>query len=269
MLFVDTTLRDGEQSAGIVFNRQEKVRIAKLLDQAGVWQIEAGIPVMGRLEMEAIQDILALNLKARISAWNRANLKDVQASLACGVKYMHISAPVSDIHIRYKLNRSRAWVLDQMQRAVSYARESGCEVTVGAEDASRADPEFLYQFGRLAQKEGAVQLRYADTLGLMEPFSIQKQISRMINNTGLAVEFHGHNDFGLATANALSAALAGAQYLSTTVLGLGERAGNSSFKEVVRALSRFSDIPVSINEEKIPELESYVAWAAGRIKNLA
>ncbi|RYD03902.1 hypothetical protein N752_17625 [Desulforamulus aquiferis] len=135
--FVDSTLRDGEQSAGVAFTNKEKVKIASLLDEAGVYQIEAGIPAMGKMEMEAIHCILGLDLKAKVSTWNRANLKDIKDSLDCGARNLHISAPVSDIHIKYKLNRSRLWVLENIKRTVSYAKAFDCEVSVGAEDASR------------------------------------------------------------------------------------------------------------------------------------
>ena len=262
ILFVDATLRDGEQSVGVAFSAKEKVHIAGLLDAVGVYQIEAGIPAMGQLEMEAIYSILALNLKAKISTWNRTNLDDIKASLDCGARNLHISAPVSDIHIRYKLNRSREWVLDCMKRAVAYARDAGATVTVGAEDASRADMEFLLQFAREAKKEGAVYLRFADTLGVMDPFTTRNRVEQIIRRTGIDVEMHGHNDFGMATANSLAAYKAGARYLSTTVLGMGERAGNSPYEEVVEMLRYVEGIPLPVNETKLEELIRFVAGAA-------
>lgn len=262
--FVDTTLRDGEQSAGVAFTTREKVEIARLLDSVGVYQIEAGIPVMGRVEMEAIETILGLGLKAKISTWNRATIGDVKASLVCGCRNLHISAPVSDIHIAYKLNRSRVWVLESIKRAVSYAKESGCQVTIGAEDASRADMGFLLTFARLAKEEGAERLRFADTLGLLDPFRTMEKVRRIIQEAGIEVEIHAHNDFGLATANTLAAYRAGAKYLSTTVLGLGERAGNGSFEEILGALHHIMGVPTGINEGNVSEVADYVAMAANR-----
>jgi len=262
--FVDTTLRDGEQSAGVAFTPLEKIEIARLLDSVGVYQIEAGIPAMGRVEMEAIETMLGLGLKARISTWNRADIGDVKASLACGARHVHISAPVSDIHIQYKLNRSRIWVLESVRRAVSYAREFGCRVTIGAEDASRAEMDFLIAFARLARSEGAERLRFADTLGVLDPFSTREKVSRIIQEAGIEVEIHAHNDFGMATANTLAAYQAGAKYLSTTVSGLGERAGNSSFQEVWRALQMLKGLKINLNERKLEELSRYVAAAANR-----
>lgn len=262
--FIDSTLRDGEQSAGVAFTNKEKVKIASLLDQTGVYQIEAGIPVMGKMEMDAIYSILSLNLKSKVSTWNRANLRDVKASLACGARNLHISAPVSDIHIKYKLNRSRMWVLDSIKKTVNYAKSSGCTVSVGAEDASRADLDFLIKFARLVMDEGATHLRFADTLGVLDPFTTREKIKKIIQETGIEVEIHAHNDFGMATANTLAAYQAGAKYLSTTVSGLGERAGNSSFEEVLGVLKRFARIDLSVDQRKLSSLSRYVAKAANR-----
>lgn len=262
--FVDTTLRDGEQAAGVAFTVDEKVKIAWLLDQVGVYQIESGIPAMGKLEMDAIYRILSLDLKARVSTWNRATLGDVKASLACGARNLHISAPVSDIHIQYKLRRSRPWVLESVRRAVSYAREYGCTVTIGAEDASRADMNFLLTFARFAREEGASRLRFADTLGVLDPFTTRDKVAQIIQEVGIDVEMHAHNDFGMATANALAAYQAGAKYLSTTVSGLGERAGNSSFEEVVKVLQRIKGVKIDVPEEKLEELVQTVVLAANR-----
>ena len=136
---LDTTLRDGEQTAGVVFTAKEKMTIAHLLDSAGVYQIEAGIPAMGGDEAKAVYGILSLGLKARISTWNRAVVNDIKKSIDCGVKYIHISVPVSDIHIKYKLRKSKKWVMESLCRAISYAKDHECWVSVGAEDASRAN----------------------------------------------------------------------------------------------------------------------------------
>lgn len=140
---VDTTLRDGEQAAGVVFSTEEKVNIAQALDQAGVQWIEAGTPVMGAEEQEALRGILALPLTATITAWNRAVKEDIEASVACGFSFLHISVPASDLHIRHKLRKTREWVLAGLRQAIQLARSYGCDVSVGAEDASRADPEFF------------------------------------------------------------------------------------------------------------------------------
>ena len=143
---VDTTLRDGEQTAGVVFANQEKLNIARMLDEVGVEQIEAGIPVMGGDEKEIIKKIVKSNLKASIMGWNRAVIKDIQASIDCGVDAVAISISTSDIHIKDKLKSTREKVLDQMITAVDYAKKEGLYISVNAEDASRTDDDFLYEF---------------------------------------------------------------------------------------------------------------------------
>lgn len=261
---VDTTLRDGEQAAGIVFSKEEKIRIARFLDKIGIAVIEAGIPAMGPCEQEVIEILLSMGLKAKIMTWNRALLSDVKASVACGVEYVHISVPVSDIHIKYKLGKSRQWVIDSMVRAVTFAREKGCTVSVGAEDASRADQEFVVKLATKAEEAGAVRFRYADTVGVLDPFQTYENIKRLKNFTGLAIEFHAHNDFGLAVANALSAYRAGATWIDTTVNGIGERAGNTCLEDFLKAFHLLHRCPWQFDKRYLSLLANYVRRAVGR-----
>lgn len=267
VIIVDTTLRDGEQAAGIAFSAAEKITIAKMLDQAGIPLIEAGIPAMGRIEQEVIRAIVDLGLKSRILTWNRLNLKDIKASIDCGVKNIHISAPVSDIHIQYKLRKSRAWILENTKKAVCYARSAGCAVSVGAEDASRADFGFLVKFAGIALREGAERLRYADTLGIHDSFTTRERIKLLAEATGAEIEIHAHNDFGMATANTLAAVKGGARFISTTVSGIGERAGNASMEEVVmvmKELGKREMVLKGLNAAVFPALSEFVARAANR-----
>lgn len=261
---LDTTLRDGEQTAGVAFTPAEKMQIAKMLDELGVHQIEAGIPAMGGDELDAIAGILSMGLKAKISAWNRANVEDIKKSINCGVKNIHISAPVSDIHIKYKLRKSRQWVLDNIVKTINYAKERNCWVSVGAEDASRADMKFLIEFVQLVQKNGVQQFRYADTVGKLDPFQTYENVKTLIENTDLDIEIHTHNDFGMATANSLAAIKAGAKFVNTTINGIGERAGNASFEEVISALQYVYKYQISIDTKKLAELVQYVAHATNR-----
>jgi len=265
--FVDTTLRNGEQAPGVAFTVQEKVQIAKMLDSLGIEYIEAGIPAMGSPEEEAIKEIVELGLKAAIPTWNRVNISDIKASLSCGVKHIHVSAPVSDIHIDSKLGKNRGWVIESMKRAVCYAIERGCRVTVGAEDASRADPEFLIRFTVHARREGAERLRFADTVGVLEPFRTKQIIDMIIESTGMDIEFHGHNDFGLATANTYAAFKAGAVFLSTTIGGLGERAGNCSFEEILAVLKQHEGIDLNVNDNLLASTSYYLKAASGRFES--
>jgi homocitrate synthase NifV len=261
---VDTTLRDGEQAAGLAFPIDEKIEIALFLDQIGVPEIEVGIPAMGGEEKEAIQTIVSLQPKAKVLAWNRILIPDIEASLAAGVKAVAISIAVSDIHIKHKLRKDRQWVLIGLEKAISFAKRYGLYVCVGAEDASRADPRFLYEVIRVAEATGANRFRYCDTLGILSPFETYARIKHIQSITDLKIEIHTHNDFGMATANAIAGIKAGATHVSTTVLGLGERAGNAAIEEVVMALKYQEGIELPIVTQQLRAMAEYVAKASGK-----
>jgi len=260
----DTTLRDGEQTAGVVFANQEKIRIARLLDEIGVHQIEAGIPAMGGDERDTIEQIAHLGLNASVLAWNRANVADIKTSVECGVDAVAISLATSDIHIKTKLNKDRAWVLDSMRTAVAFAKEHGVYVSVNAEDASRTEMSFLIEYAQAAEAEGADRIRFCDTIGLMEPFRCYEAIKTLRENVGLEIEMHTHNDFGMAVANAIAGIRAGANWVNVTVAGLGERAGNAALEEVVMALKYIEDIEIDVDTTRFREIGEYVMAAAGR-----
>jgi len=264
IIIVDTTLRDGEQTAGVVFSNQEKIRIAKLLDEIGIHQLEVGVPVMGGNEKAAIKKIASMNLKCSLMAWNRANIDDIKHSLDCGVDALAISISTSDIHIKHKLNSTREQVLEQMVAATEFAKEHGVYISVNAEDASRTDFDYLVQFTLAAKKAGADRLRYCDTIGILEPFQTFDIVSRLIKETGMEIEMHTHNDFGMATANALAGVKAGARFVGVTVNGLGERAGNAALEEVVMALKILYHKDQHIQTRMFRELSEYVAGASGR-----
>jgi len=264
IIIVDTTLRDGEQTAGVVFANREKVRIARLLDEIGVHQIEAGVPVMGGDEKEAVRAICKSGLKASIMGWNRPVIKDIEASIDCGVDAVAISISTSDIHIKHKLNTTRQWVLEQMALATRFAKKEGMQISVNAEDASRSDTNFLIEFARAAKEAGADRLRYCDTVGIMEPFTIYDRIKEIRDAVDLDIEMHTHNDFGMATANALAGVKAGARYIGVTVMGLGERAGNAALEEVLMALKHLYDIDLNFKTEMFLEVAEYVSRASGR-----
>lgn len=261
---VDTTLRDGEQTAGVVFANQEKIRIAKYLDEIGVHQIEAGIPTMGGDEKQAIRDICKLGLKASIMGWNRPVISDIQDSIDCGVDAVALSISTSDIHIKYKLQTTREDVLERMVKATEFANQHGLYISVNAEDASRSDMDFLLQFSKLAKRAGANRIRFCDTVGTLEPFTTYEMVKQLIDEVGIDVEMHTHNDFGMATANALAGVRAGANWVGVTVSGLGERAGNAALEEVVMALKHIKKIDLNFKTERFKELVEYVVRAAGR-----
>jgi homocitrate synthase NifV len=258
---VDTTLRDGEQTAGLVFSSAEKIMIAQALDRAGIYAIEAGIPAIGKDEQQIFQEILSLGLKAQVIAWNRANIQDIRTSIQCGHSWIHVSVPVSDLHIQYKLKKNREWVLRQLEDSLAYARSFGCRVLAGAEDASRADGEFFLQVADTAAKAGAERIRFADTVGCLEPFQTHEIMQNLVKSCPLPVEVHFHNDFGLANANTIAAIQAGIQFVSVTVGGIGERAGNASLEQVVNALSSLGSWETGIDQAVMDELAGLVASA--------
>jgi homocitrate synthase NifV len=265
VMLVDTTLRDGEQTAGVVFSNKEKIRIAQMLDSLGVHQLEVGIPVMGGDEKEAIKSIVDLGLNASIMAWNRANVNDIKESLDCGMDALAISISTSDIHITHKLQTSREWVLDNMAKAVEFGKKHNKYVSVNAEDASRSEVDFLIKFALRAKECGADRLRFCDTVGILEPFKTLDVISELREATGMDIEMHTHNDFGMATANALAGVRAGASMVGVTVNGLGERAGNAPLAEVAMSLKHLFNIDVHVKSLELREISEYVALASGRI----
>jgi homocitrate synthase NifV len=264
LVICDTTLRDGEQAAGIVFANLEKLRIAKLLDEIGVQQIEAGIPAMGGDEKKAVKKIAGLGLEASILGWNRANKEDIAHSIDCDVDSVAISMSSSDIHIQHKLMKSREWVLEKITESIEYAKAHGLYVSCNAEDASRADREFLVTFAKTAKEAGADRFRYCDTIGLQDPRRTYDDVKYLIEQAKIDVEMHTHNDFGMATANAVAGIQAGARIASTTVLGIGERTGNSPLEEIAMVAKHILKMDVDFKTARFTEVAEYVARAAGR-----
>lgn len=260
----DTTLRDGEQTAGIVFSNIEKYRIAQLLDDAGIQQIEAGIPTMGADEKRAVKHIARMKLDASILGWNRANIEDINTSIDCDVDSVAISMSSSDIHIEHKLKKSREWVLEQIQQSVQHAKDHGLYVSCNAEDASRADMGFLLQFAQTAKDAGADRLRYCDTIGREDPFTCADRVKKIIDEVGIDIEMHTHNDFGMATANCMAGIKAGARFMSTTVMGIGERAGNAPLEEVIMACKHLFNKSTGVDTLKLKPLAEFVSVASGR-----
>jgi len=260
----DTTLRDGEQAPYVAFNTEEKVNIARLLCEAGADELEVGIPAMGSKEQDDLKEILSLNLPVQIMSWNRATMADLEASLETGIKAVDLSVPVSQTLIDIKLGGDKDRLFRNLEEVVTTAKREGLFVCVGGEDSSRADNDFLKELMNYAQSIGADRFRYCDTIGILTPNQTYENISYLCKDNSLDIEMHTHNDFGMATANSIAGIEAGAKSANTTVIGLGERAGNASFEQVLMSLKYQFKEARDINPMKLQELVREVSVAANR-----
>ena len=232
----DTTLRDGEQTLGVSLSPDQKLTIAKKLDELGVDTIEAGFPVISEGEMEAVRMVASAGLSAEVCGLARAVKKDIDAAIDVGLDYVHTFIATSDIHLEHKLQMTREQALEKAVEAVEYAKSRGLKVEFSAEDASRTDREFLTKVFSAAAKAGADRVNIPDTVGYSTPEYMAQMTRDTIEATGLPVSVHCHNDFGLAVANALAGIRAGAACAHVTINGIGERAGNASLEELSMAL---------------------------------
>lgn len=261
---VDTTLRDGEQAPGVVFTTKERIQIAQALARVGIDEIEAGIPAMGEAACKDIKLLSRQNLPCILSSWCRADINDLTLAARCNTPGVHISFPTSSLLLK-TFDKNESWVLEQLNSLVRFSKQYFDWVSVGAQDATRTSSAFLKQFAALSYYAGAQRLRLADTVGMISPVTVMelvRDISDQVPSLGL--EFHGHNDLGMATANAVTAVDAGANALSVTVNGLGERAGNAPLEEVVMALFEVGGYKKELRTTALSDLCRLVAKASGR-----
>ncbi|MFI3226520.1 MAG: homocitrate synthase [Clostridia bacterium] len=252
---VDTTLRDGEQSPFVNLSWAQKQRIAQRLDEIGVSQIEAGVVALSVEEQECICKIIEHRKNADISVWARMHAGDVSKALECNPQVVHISIPVSYLHIYKKLGKNKMWVIRQLQEILEVVSKGKGQLSVGFEDASRAELSFLVKILNIIESFGdkVKMVRIADTVGGTAPFGHRELMANLCKQTKIPLEIHGHNDLGLAVPNTLEALKLGATYADTTLLGVGERSGNCHFSKFINLANTNFDFGISIEDAK--ELE--------------
>ncbi|MEM0352068.1 MAG: homoaconitate hydratase [Sulfolobales archaeon] len=258
----DTTLRDGEQQAGVVFRRDEKVRIATALDEAGVDRIEAGMPSVSRDDFDAVKEIAKLGLKARVMAFSRCLKQDVDLAIKAEVPGVVMELPSSKHIIEYGYRIPEDSAIKMVVEAAEYAKKHGLFVTLLAIDSTRADYEFLKKVVNSVQ-DFMDSLTIADTFGVASPFAMEYLTKQVKSLTKKPVEVHPHNDFGLAVANALAAVASGASAVHVTVNGIGERAGNAALEETVLALELLLGVRTNVKLDKLYELSKLVEQLSG------
>jgi len=262
---IDTTLRDGEQAPGVCFPPMLKLQILQLLYDAGVRNFEIGTPAIGADEQEAIKLMLSSGIDAEMSVWCRAVPSDLEQAAALGARQVNLSLPLSDIQLK-AVGKDRKWMFNQLKTCLAITSSSFGFVTVGVQDASRTDFCALKDFVGYALSSPAVRrIRLADTVGIMNPFTVHDLLSKMIDEfPNTEFEFHGHNDLGMATANSLAAVVAGAHAVSVTVNGLGERSGNAPLEELVLALEYSWSTATGINKQRLRTICELVGSLSGR-----
>ena len=258
----DTTLRDGEQTVGVVLSPQDKLEIARLLDELGVGRIEAGFPRVSPQDAEAVRLIAEAGLQAEVWGFARAVRADVDALLELGVRATVIESPVSDLKLRaYGVEHDE--MLRRIDAAVSHAVDNGVTVAYFGVDGTRADPAFLRRAYSTAADAGAAEAVVVDTLGIATPEGAAYLVAQVGEWTGVPLHWHGHNDFGLATAAAVAAVQAGASWVHGTIGGMGERAGNANIAEVALALDALYGIGTNLRLDRVRHVTARVQELSG------
>src|SRR3954452_832829 len=259
----DTTLRDGEQTVGVVLDPDEKLEIASLLDDLGVDRIEAGFPRVSDDDWRAVAKIAAAGLRAEVWGFSRAVPADLEALVELGVQHSVIESPISDLKLE-AIGVTRETMLERITKAMRFAADHGIHAAFFGVDSTRAEPEFFRRVYESAVEAGAAEVVVVDTLGIASPEAVTDLVGHTIQwLDGTPVHFHGHNDFGLATASAVAAVRAGATWVHGTINGMGERGGNANLIEVALALDALYGVSTNLRLDRAREVSRLVAETAG------
>ena len=260
----DTTLRDGEQTVGVVLDPEQKLEIARALDELGIDRIEAGFPRVSDDDRRAVELISAAGLRAEVWGFSRAVPADLEALVELGVRASVIESPISDLKLD-AIGVSREKMLGRITDAMRFADEHGIHAAFFGVDSTRADPGFYEQVYRGAVEAGAREVVVVDTLGIASPEAVAELVGRTVDWVGpdVPVHFHGHNDFGVATASAVAAVRAGATWVQGTINGMGERAGNADLGEVALALRALYGVESNLRLDRIRAVSERVRELSG------
>jgi D-citramalate synthase len=260
---LDTTLRDGEQTPGVSLTPMEKLRIATKLDEIGIDYIEAGSAITSAGERLSIKEITQQGFNAEILSFSRPLTIDIDYCLECDVDAVNLVVPTSDLHITDKLNTTHEGLIELSNSAIDYCKDHGLTVEVSAEDASRSNVDFLRKVYKNAIEHGADRICVCDTVGILTP-DLSYDLFSKLNDIKVPIACHCHNDFGLAVANTLSALKGGATEIHTTINGIGERAGNTSFEECVVSIDRlYPQFSTNVKINEIYHISKLVARSTG------
>ena len=250
--FYDTTLRDGEQTVGVVLSPEEKLELARGLDELGIERIEAGFPRVSADDRRAVELIRDAGLAAEVWGFSRAVEADVKALVELGVEASVIESPISDLKLE-ALGVDREAMLERIVYAISFAVEQGVTVAFFGVDGTRADLAYFETVYKTAVEAGAQEVVVVDTIGIATPEAVADLVGRTREwlGPGVPIHFHGHNDFGLATASAIAAARAGARWIQGTINGMGERAGNASLPEIALALRGLYGVETNLRLDRV------------------
>lgn len=250
---IDTTLRDGEQCPGIAFQPEDKIKLALLLDEIGVYEMEVGLANRETEGTFFVPEIMAKKKNAKVSLWSRMDLQEVSEAIAMQPDLIHIGVPVSYVQIYTKLKKNKTWVIKNTVECIEKANQYNIPVTIGFEDSTRADIGFMLSIAKTVNELGVTTIRLADTVGLVTPDRGEMLVKEMKKLQDMKYEIHEHNDLGMAVANSIAMLRAGADMVDCTLLGLGERAGNCNMLDLIHASEHIFDY--GVNKKMIQQAE--------------